>query len=78
MARGSGKPWDESQVEGSEVANSLAIEKTSASRQARSRKSFPAKNEGRDGDLVSVINSTGTWTCQKVRGRWRKSKLEDV
>jgi hypothetical protein len=78
MARENRKPWDESQVQSSEVAHNLVLEQTHASRQTRSRKNFPAKNEGRDGDQVSVVNSTGIWDCRKTRGRWTKIKTEAV
>lgn len=78
MERGNRKPWDESQVQGVEVADGLVIEQTSAGRQTRSRKSFPAKSEGRDGDTVTVVNSKGVFDCRKVRGRWHKTKSEPI
>ena len=57
------------------VAALLRVERTNSTQQQRSRKSFPSKNDGRDGDKVSVVNSSGTWECTKVRGRWRRVKV---
>lgn len=72
------KPWDEPQGEASQVGDELETEKTGASRQKRSKSSFPTRDEGRDGDEVVVAKSSGVYNCMKVRGRWYKVKLEEV
>lgn len=72
------KPWDESQVEGSEVADNLVTQRTGFGAQPRTRKAFPSRMEGRDGDSILVVNSKGTFECKKILGRWHKTKLEEA
>lgn len=75
MAGDNRKPWDESQVQSTEVAGELDSERTSAGRQTKTRKSFPIRKEGRDGETMTVIKN-GVWLCRKVSGRWYKLKME--
>ena len=42
----------------------------------RSRTTFPAAREGRDGDECYVVSEGRAYLCRKIRGRWRKFKDE--
>lgn len=75
MDRRNQRPWDESQVEATEVSDDVVVNKTSSAAQTRTRKSFPSRFEGRDGDAILVSNNTGTFECRKVLGKWLRTRL---
>jgi len=41
----------------------------------KTQSTFPNKDFGGDGDQVYVVNSTGTFLCIKINGRWYKQQL---
>lgn len=75
MGRDDKRPWDESQVEAPEVGDNLVIERTSTSAQPKTRRRFPSRFEGRDGDSVTVRMGSDTYDCRKVLGRWVRTRL---
>lgn len=72
---------DESQSQEDQVAHNVvepdAINKERLFSQdrTRSRSSFPANDEGLDGDKCMVVVRGRTWKCEKVRGKWLRSEM---
>lgn len=63
---------NELQAEAREVVEDERVHQAT---RPRSRLSPPTAGEGRDGDEL-VVHHKGVWRYQKIRGRWRKTRIE--
>lgn len=72
---------DEPQGQEAEVVRNVIepdegnVDRLHSQQRTRSRGSFPANDEGLDGDQCTVVVAGETWKCEKVRGAWFRHKM---